>query len=286
MRTSLSVPAQFRGPPNSVNGGYGCGLMGKLFDGPATAALRAPMPLDTPMVLIRECDAVRIESETDVLIGDARPGDRSMLPPPPPAPTLGAAMLAASGFPGLSRPFHPICFCCGDRLDEGYGLRVFTGQLADAAAGVVAGPWTPHAAFAADDGLIPDEVVWAALDCPGSVSWVVTEGGGGLLGTMTCEVMRRPAAGEPCIVLAWPLEQSGRKRLSGTALYSAEGELMALSHQIWIGRAPVPETGLAGKASRPDGLSRRRKPPSPASRIPRISRLAFLPAPYYGIVDI
>jgi hypothetical protein len=79
--------------------------------------------------------------------------------------------------------------------------------------------------------------VWAALDCPGAVSWAVTGGGGGLLGAMTCEVLRRPKANEPCIVVAWPLERSGRKRLSGTALYAADGELMALSHQIWIGHA-------------------------------------------------
>ena len=69
--------------------------------------------------------------------------------------------------------FHPICFTCGDKLDEGFGLRVFVGQLKGAADGVVAGPWTPNPVFADDEGLIPAEVVWAALDCPGSVAWVV-----------------------------------------------------------------------------------------------------------------
>lgn len=66
---------------------------------------------------------------------------------------------------------------------------------------------------------------------------MVTAGSGGMLGTMTGELIRRPAAGEPCIVLGWPIERSGRKLVSGTALYSADGELMANSHQIWIGRA-------------------------------------------------
>ena len=237
MRTSLSVPAQFRGPPNSVNGGYACGLMGKLIDGPSRAVLRAPMPLDTPMTLIQDGHNVRIESEAGELIGEAGPGDRATLVQAPPAPTMEAARAAGGTFPGLTRLFHPICFCCGDRLDEGHGLRVFTGQLDGAAAGVVAGAWTPNAVFADARGLIPDEVIWAALDCPGSVSWVVMGGGGGLLGTMTCEVLRRPRANEPCIVVAWPLEESGRKRLSGTALYAADGELLARSHQIWIGRA-------------------------------------------------
>jgi hypothetical protein len=139
----------------------------------------------------------------------------------------------------LGRTFHPVCFTCGDRLEEGFGCRVFVGQVSGAAPGVVAGSWTPHANFADENGLTRLEVVWAALDCPGSVAWVVQEGGGGLLGTMTCEVARRPAAGEPCIVLAWPIARSGRKSISGTALFTAGGERLARSRQIWIGRAPA-----------------------------------------------
>lgn len=244
MRTTISVPAQFRGPPNSVNGGYGCGIMARLIEGPSRAFLRAPMPLDTPMTLIRDGEAFRIEGEDGKLIGEAAPASAEGIPAPPPAPSFDAASVAARGFPGLDRPFHPICFCCGDKLDEGFGLRAFVGQLEGAPDGVVAGTWTPNPVFADDEGLAPAEVVWAALDCPGSVSWVVTGGGGGLLGAMTCEILRRPAAGEPCVIVAWPLEQSGRKRISGTALYSGT-ELLARSHQIWIGRAPVAEAEAA-----------------------------------------
>jgi predicted amidohydrolase len=47
--------------------------------------------------------------------------------------------------------------------------------------------------------------------------------------------------GQPCIVLGWPIERNGRKLVSGTALYSADGELMAKSRQIWIGRTQAPE---------------------------------------------
>jgi hypothetical protein len=54
-------------------------------------------------------------------------------------------------------------------------------------------------------------------------------------------MVRRPAIGEQCIVLAWPIERSGRKLISGTALFTADGELLAKSHQVWIGRAPVAE---------------------------------------------
>jgi hypothetical protein len=236
LSSKIVVAQQFRGPPYSGNGGYVCGLMGREFEGVSTALLRAPPPLDVPLDLVVEGDVVRMLGDEGLLIGEARAGGGETLTQPPEAPSLSAASAAAKRFPGFARPFHPVCFTCGDQLDDGFGLRVFTGQVEGMAEGVVAGPWRVHENFAGADGLAPTEVMWAALDCPGSVSWVVTGAGGGLLGTMTCEVLRRPAAGETTMVVAWPIERSGRKLISGTALYSAEGELMARSHQIWIGR--------------------------------------------------
>jgi hypothetical protein len=234
----IVLAQQFAGPPKSGNGGYVCGILARRVKGLATAVLRAPAMIGETLRFSTFGDGVRLETLEGDLVGEARPADET-IPTPPPPPSYEAAVRAGAGFPGLARPFHPICFCCGDRLEEGYGLRVFTGQVEGAQPGHVAGPWTPNPVFADAEGLTPVEVIWAALDCPGSVSWVVTEGGGGLLGTMTCEILRRPAAGEPCIVTAWPIEQFGRRRLSGTALWSKDGELLARSAQVWIGRAPV-----------------------------------------------
>jgi hypothetical protein len=255
LRDVIEVAAQFRGPPNSVNGGYASGLMGQFIEGASTAVLRAPPPLDTPMALVRDGGEVRLEAQDGSLIGETKAGEASAIPDPPFIPAMAEAVKAAPGFPGLARPFHPICFTCGDKVEEGVGLRVFVGQIEGAPKGVVAGPWTPNPVFVGADGLIRAEVVWAALDCPGSVAWVVSEVGGGMLGTMTCEILRRPAAGEACIVMAWPIEQAGRKLVSGTALFSAEGELMAKSHQIWIRRVPqgVPAGAAAFAGATPHG---------------------------------
>lgn len=237
--TEIVVAQQFRGPPNSGNGGYVGGLMAALIDGPATVALRAPLPLDTRLLMEKDEDRVRLVTPEGVLIAEARPASDVPLGEPPAPPTYAEAVAAGARFIGLARVFHPVCFCCGPTLDEGFGLRVFVGQTANAPEGHVSGPWTPHAAFADDAGLATPAAIWAALDCPGSVSWVVSEGGGGLLGTMTCEILRRPRADEACIITAWPIEASGRKRFSGTALFTADGEQLARSHQIWIGRTAM-----------------------------------------------
>ena len=234
------VARQYRGPPQSGNGGYVSGLLAHALGADVTTAvLRAPIPLDEPLRLESGEGEVQLLNAEGALIARAGAGDRAELPAPPSAPSYVDAEAAGRGFVGLDGGFHPICFTCASGLAEGYGCRVFVGQLHGAALGVVAGVWTPHANFAAEDGLTRTEVVWAAIDCPGSLCWVVQGAGGGLLGTMTGEILRRPAAGEACVVLAWPLERSGRKLISGVALFTADGELLARARQIWIGSAPA-----------------------------------------------
>jgi hypothetical protein len=51
---------------------------------------------------------------------------------------------------------------------------------------------------------------------------------------MTGRVERLPRDGEPCVVVGWPLGEDGRKLFAGTALYGAEGNVIALARQVWI----------------------------------------------------
>ena len=232
----MIITEQFRGPPVSGNGGYVGGLMSAGIAGAATVVLRALIPLDVPLRLREDDGVYRLTSADETLIGEAYSNRDAPLAVPPKPPSLGQAAKAGAGFPGLSRMFHPVCFCCAPQLDEGYGLRVFVGQTEGEPDGHVSGSWTAHPHFADAEGLAPREIIWAALDCPGSVAWLVKQGDAGLLGTMTCEIHRRPSVGEACIITAWPIEQSGRKRIAGTALFTADGELLASSRQVWIVR--------------------------------------------------
>ncbi len=237
--TEIVVAHQFRGPPQSGNGGYVCGLLGREFNGPATVALRALIPLDAPLDLVRDGERVTLIAADGTLIAEARAA--APLPQPPACPTREQARTGSLRFQQAERPFHPPCFTCTTLREEGDGLRVFAGPYGGEA-GHIAAAWTPHPAFADSQGLAPAEIVWAALDCPGSFAWLDSLGHtGGLLGTMTAEVLRRPRIGEPHIVTAWPLEQSGRKYVSGVALFTESGKMLARGHQIWIGRA-IPQS--------------------------------------------
>ncbi|MFM8755344.1 MAG: hypothetical protein ACKODL_11790 [Phenylobacterium sp.] len=233
--SGILIAQRFCGPPSSGNGGYCAGLLAKGIPGPATAVLKARIPLDVPLDLEGDASRQVLTGDGGEIIGEGAPAAAAALPQVPPPPTWGAALAAEVRHIGIGQRFHPICFSCGPERGEGDGLRVFAGQVEGEAEGYLARTWTPHANFADADGRIPTEVLWAALDCPGFFAWVVREGRhGALLGTMTGEVLRHPRAGEPCIITAWPLERSGRKETSGVALFSAGGELLARAHQVWI----------------------------------------------------
>lgn len=242
----IVIAQQFCGPPNSGNGGYVCGVLAKGIDGPATSVLRARIPLDVALTMERGPSLNEMFDGEGNLIGKGEAVGDEGLPEVPAPPSLAEAQAAQGRYVGLTQRVHPTCFSCGPERDEGDGLRVFAGQVEGAPAGHVAAVWTPHEAFADDEGLAPTEVIWAALDCPGFFAWVVKEGRhGALLGTMTGEVLRRPKAGETCIVTAWPLAREGRKETAGVALHGADGELLARAHQVWIVMSPPPQAAQA-----------------------------------------
>ena len=242
----ITIAQQFCGPPNSGNGGYVCGVLATDIDGPATSVLRARVPLDAELELNTDAGVVTMTDAEGALIGRGEPAARDLLPTPPTPPGLEAARAAGERYIGLVQRVHPTCFSCGPERHEGDGLRVFAGQIEGEADGHLACVWTPHTAFADGEGLVPTEVIWAALDCPGVFAWIAKEGRhGALLGTMTGEVLRRPRAGEDCIVTAWPLAREGRKETAGVALFAMDGELLARAHQVWIMMGPRPETPAA-----------------------------------------
>ena len=45
----LTIPHRYRGPPNSGNGGYVCGVLARHVQEPTEVTLRAPAPLETPL---------------------------------------------------------------------------------------------------------------------------------------------------------------------------------------------------------------------------------------------
>jgi len=230
----LTVPYRFRGPADSANGGYMCGLVAGCLEGPVQVTLRRPPPLDTPMTVEQvDEDAVRIHHD-DALVAEAAAVRNGWAPRIPGSVSMTQARAAEGNARYFQDPAYPACFVCGPDRRPGDGLRISPGPVNGSS--VWAAPWTPTAA---DGGRsVSPEVVWAALDCPGGIAAFeaadIEPDTAILLGRMTAQVTSPPAAGDECQVIAWSMGRDGRKLTAGSALLAAGGDVLAVATTVWL----------------------------------------------------
>ena len=229
MTEELTIDPRFCGPPNSANGGYTCGLLGRFIEGPATVTLRAPPPLATPLHVEQRDDVVLLTDDT--VIAEAHAGTvGGELPEPV---SFQEAELAASRYPWRDKHPYPTCFVCGPQRRPGDALRIFPGPVEGRA--IYASPWIPEPSLAAPDRSVRSEFVWAALDCPsGIVTDLFGQMGLMLLGRLTVDIRRPLNAGARYVVQAWPVDRDGRKMNTASALFSDQGEPCASARAVWI----------------------------------------------------
>lgn len=225
---SITIRERFCGPPQSGNGGYSCGLLGRSFDGAAEVTLRKPPPLEKELQIQRDGETVKL-MDGDLLIAEARPARLDLAPPH--LVTLAEAEQAAEHFTGFSKHYFPGCFVCGPERREGDGLRIFSGPAGD----LVAAPWTPDESLTDEAGNVKAEFIWSALDCPGFfAAFNGRDLQPALLGRMTADIREPLRAGETYVVIGWLEKGSGRKHTVGTALLKADGSVLAIAQGLWI----------------------------------------------------
>lgn len=222
------IARRFRGPTASGNGGYSAGLLGALIGDCAQVALRQPPPLDTPLrVAQADGEWQLLDGEQLVASGRALEGlDLDV----PPSPGLDVTPAAEERYIGLESHLYPECFVCGPHRRHGDGLCLFTGPVEGQ--GVVASHWTPGP----DAGTTVDRrIVWAALDCPsyfgGQLAGYPATA---LLGTLATRILAEVTVGERYVVIGWPIAAEGRKWHGGSAIYDADGRLLAYARGTWI----------------------------------------------------
>lgn len=226
-KREVLIDRRFNGPPTSANGGYACGVVAEGMHGVATVNLRSPPPLDVPMTLGEDSgksslmlgDVLVAEAHADILELDI-----------PQAPGMGVAEAAVSRFVGFKGYQFETCFVCGPKRLPGDGLRIFPGALDGS--NVVASPWIPDASLSSDRGEIDRRYVWAALDCPSYFGLVPSPPA--VLAQLTAKIKRVPALGEPLIAMGWPIGSEQRKHLSGSALATRDGDVIAWAKALWI----------------------------------------------------
>lgn len=231
----VTINSKFNGPPNSGNGGYCCGTfaatLGSSHDTPIEVTLKSPPPLDQPLQAKPTDTGMEIfHGETPV--AQVKPGQLNIKYPT--SPSLEESIEASKNYSGFDEHSFPTCFVCGPARTPGDGLCIYPGPTADRSQ--VATPWQPYQQLADQSGMVRPEFIWAALDCPSYFgTFIDHDNATALLGRLTLQIFSSNIpADQPYIVTAWPLEHDGRKRYGGAALFSVQGECLALSHGTWI----------------------------------------------------
>ncbi len=231
MLQTVFIPSRFRGPPASANGGYACGVLGAHLAGTAEVTLRQPPPLDLALELEVTPAGVQLR-RGEVLIAEGAPSTAELQAPAP--VSLAEATEAATRYPGFHEHPYPGCFVCGPERAEGDGLRIFPGRVEGR--DLAAAPWRADPSLCDEAGRARPEILWAVLDCPSWFGFAALHPHEGkmLLGRLTARIDERPRAGEDHVVAGWLVGAQGRKVHCGSALFAADGRLLAVALAVWL----------------------------------------------------
>lgn len=233
MSKQVTIAPRFRGPPDSANGGYTCGTLARFID-PAAAVvnLRLPPPLARPLE-VEATDGEAVLRDGDAVVAEGAAIDGLGADPPEPV-GIEEAEAASRRSALFDRHPFPTCFVCGPERSAGDGLRVIPGPVEGR--DLVAAPWTPDESLVAGDESVPSEIEWAALDCPSGNAAMMLEQDVGVivLARLAARIDGPVEAGVPYVAVGWVEERDGRKLHSGSALFTADGELVGQGRALWI----------------------------------------------------
>ena len=230
MSDQITIDRRFRGPPKSANGGYVGGIVAGLIGGTAEITLRLPPPIDTPLDMRRHDDGRVALLDGESVVAEGIPTTLEIEIPEP--VSFSDAEEAAKSFPWFERNPYKTCFVCGPDRNEGDGLRIFAGPVAER--DIVAAPWTPDASLSDGNGAVRPEFVWSALDCPGAFAFIESADDIVLLGRLAARLIEPVQVSQRYVVIGWQLGSEGKKLYIGTALYSHAGTLHAYAKATWF----------------------------------------------------
>jgi hypothetical protein len=231
--TTMTVERRYRGPSFSANGGYVCGRVARLATVPVEVALRQPAPLDEPLDVEARGDGGVTIRRHGALVAEAAPADLDLDVPAPvslaQAEAASARYLGFERFPGASHNVAASCFVCGPERAEGDGMRLFPGPVEGRP--LVAAVWRPDG-----EGPVAEELVWAALDCPGVWAFGAFDPPPAppVLGRLAVRRLGEVIAGRPYSVAGWVVGRERRKLFAATALFDASGGTVAVGRATWV----------------------------------------------------
>lgn len=226
----FTIAKRYCGPEDSGNGGYVAGSIAQRVSfSPARVVLLKPPPLDVELT-VKEGPRGMVACTPDgTVIAACSPGSVDLEVPT--VPSIEAAREATSRYVMAKRHYFPECFVCGTQRPED-GLNIHPGVLQGSE--VIATTWTPDTSLPSKDGALRSELVWAALDCPSGIACLARELRPIVLSKLCVEIHGRVPVGEEVIVMGWPVSTDEPKEHVGSAIVSADGQILAVAAATWV----------------------------------------------------
>ncbi|MCB5163941.1 hypothetical protein LG634_03700 [Streptomyces bambusae] len=238
---TITIPEHLHGYSGVAFGGYVAGVLaGRAAAKDVRVDFRRPVPTGQPVRLAVTADGgCSLTGGAQELLAAAVPvGSAAGAVEIPRAPSWAEAEAAAAAYRAAPPDGQTDCFGCGLDRTPATGLRQHCGAVPGRA--LVATAWTPGTELAGPEGLLPPELVWGALDCPGNAAGRLLDGrpAGAVTAALAARLLRPVHAGERLISFSWMLTSAERKYGVGTAVTTADGELCATAEALWV----VPRT--------------------------------------------
>jgi len=230
---TIVIDPRFNGFPDVALGGYVGGVLSR-GRAKAEVTLRRPVRLGKQYQMVAIPEGADALQEGNEILAVAR--DASVDLQPLHSVGLEDSKIATGNYVGHRRHLVPTCFVCGPSRLEGDGLRIFPGIVAGR--DVVAAPWIPPISLADSNGTVESEFVWSALDCP--TIWALV-----LLGRadsdekvvtarLAVELISPVLAEQPQVVVGWKVNETGRTKIAGGAIFSTDGQLLAMAKHTLV----------------------------------------------------
>ncbi|MER5541729.1 hypothetical protein ABT072_04510 [Streptomyces sp. NPDC002589] len=230
---TIRVPGRLRGYPGVAFGGYVAGVLaGRTAAKTVRVDFRRPTPVEAPVELAATADGGAVLTGADGVLAVATPDELDIEAPEP--PSWDEAWAAAEAYRADPPEGTVDCFGCGLDRTPDTGLRQHCGVVPGR--DLVATAWTAGPALADSEGMLPPELVWGALDCPGNAAGRLrgTLREGAVTVSLTGRLLRPVPVAARLVSYAWVLSEEGRKHRMGVALATAGGDLCAIASALWV----------------------------------------------------
>jgi hypothetical protein len=230
-RRSTVIDRRFRGSEGTAQSGYAAGRAASHGEGTFKVEFHGPAPVEQELLV--EIDAeerVTVLHGTDVVMEACHDPEFSMEVP---APDEVIDEIFTRG-PIVATGAHDRPHCFGCSLERHDGLGISTMPIGTT--GFWGTTWTPDTSLPSTGGFVDDEVLWAALDCPGNFAASDASGrlpgvtGSPSLEAITVEIRERVRIGEQLAVMGWALSHSDSAADCGTAIVDKAGHVKAYAY--------------------------------------------------------